>query len=294
MINKNILIAILARDCNKALKKNIPLVEELRKHFSNSKVVVVENDSKDGTKETLEKWEKESNNVTLIIKDNGTITIPRVSTNCPHPANSLFRISKMAYYRNLYMEYAKSLNENFDYLIVIDIDVENFSINGIVESIKNAPENWGGLFANGYISYNGIFPHYFDIYAYLPKCISNLSQKHDELYYYNRLLNKQLNKEKYIECNSAFGGLGIYKWQTIKDLSYKAIENNRSVRYEAICEHVPFNYAIIEKGFKNYICKRITVNYGKRSLYHILTYTLIPKNIFAWLYKLVKGRKFED
>ena len=49
-INKNIVIAALARDCDKSLSKIINLIEELRENFVWSKVVVVENDSKDNTK----------------------------------------------------------------------------------------------------------------------------------------------------------------------------------------------------------------------------------------------------
>ena len=76
MINKNIIIAALARDCEESLRTNIPLIEELRSHFSWSQVVVVENDSKDGTKGLLNDWKINFNDVTIISKDFGTKTIP--------------------------------------------------------------------------------------------------------------------------------------------------------------------------------------------------------------------------
>jgi hypothetical protein len=54
MNNQNIVIAALARDCEDSLRINIPVIEELRTKFLWSQVVVVENDSIDGTKELLE------------------------------------------------------------------------------------------------------------------------------------------------------------------------------------------------------------------------------------------------
>jgi hypothetical protein len=56
MINKNIIIAALARNCEDSLRINIPLIEKLRTQFSWSQVVVVENDSIDETKNLLNDW----------------------------------------------------------------------------------------------------------------------------------------------------------------------------------------------------------------------------------------------
>ena len=78
MIDKKIVIAALARDCNEALINNIPRIEKLRELFTESHVVIVENDSKDGTKDTLQKWqEKATKEQRQFHKPQMTIHIPQ-------------------------------------------------------------------------------------------------------------------------------------------------------------------------------------------------------------------------
>lgn len=296
MINKSILIAALARDCNKSIIKNIPRIENLRKQFQESHVVVIENDSKDGSKETLLKWKKESNYIDIIMNDFGTTTIPKNLSTYIKPSTSIYRISKMSRYRNMYMDYAKNANFNIDYLIVIDIDIADFSINGIIESINKAPNNWGGLFANGTIDFHGLTPYYYDTYAYIDLSdtqILNVSTA--KLFKNSKKINRMLRKREYIECISAFCGIGIYKWNIIKHLKYTCEKNrDRNSYLEAICEHIPFNKRIIEQGYKNYICRNMRVKYNeKRNIKHVIIYSIFPEKIFKLLYSIFKRKKFE-
>lgn len=283
MIDKSVVIAALARDCNESLRRNIPRIEQLRSHFRQSLVVVVENDSRDGTKETLKNWET----VDLIMNDFGTQTIPSGAGG----STSLHRIEKMARYRNIYMDFVRALDEQPDYLIVIDVDVENFLVEGIVKAIENAPQDWSALFANGQRFFKGAFPYFFDLYAYLPMdCNNEMSRKNDELFYESKRITKQLRKIEYLECLSAFGGLGVYKWDLIKNLNYQALPNTRSKMFEVICEHVPFNVQIA----KNYVCRDMKVNYGSRSLRHLIIYSILPTRLNTSLYKIIKGRPYGD
>jgi len=96
-LNKNVVIAALARDCEESLLRNIPLIEKLRKEFDWSHVVVIENDSIDKTKEILNKWSVECEGVKIISNDYGTITIPEKSIENPSPTTSFHRIEKTAY-----------------------------------------------------------------------------------------------------------------------------------------------------------------------------------------------------
>ena len=54
--DKSVVICALARDCSGALANNIPRIQELREFFADSEVIVIENDSKDNTKEVLASW----------------------------------------------------------------------------------------------------------------------------------------------------------------------------------------------------------------------------------------------
>lgn len=110
-VNKNVVIAALARDCEKPLLNNIPLIEELRARFVWSEVVVVENDSKDKTKQILHDWQSRSENVSIISQDFGTLTIPHKSTGVTSPTTTTYRIEKMAFYRNIYLEHIKAIKK---------------------------------------------------------------------------------------------------------------------------------------------------------------------------------------
>lgn len=292
MNEKKIVIAIMARDCRESLERNIPKIEQLRCNFKSSSVVVVENDSKDGTKELLKRWASESENINLIMNDYGTVTIPPAS-GIYDPLSSLYRIEKMARYRNLYIDYVKKMESTPDYLIVVDIDV-NFSVNGILHAIENAPSDWGGLFANGQIFWHGLFPYFFDMFAYLPCELNSVSRNGSEMFWDSRALTKRLRREDYIECCSAFGGVGVYKWDCVKDADYRTSKNERSQTNEALCEHISFNMAIVNFGYKNYICRSMKVNYGARSLKHILIYSVMPRKMYLFLYKIIKRKKYVD
>lgn len=292
-INKNLVIAALARDCGKALERNIPLIETLRKEFTWSYVVVIENDSKDNTKEILNKWSNNSDDVKIISNDFGTNTIPEKSWDNPSPGTSVHRIEKMVKYRNMYLNYIKGIKHPIDYVIVIDVDIESFSINGIIKSIKNANSDWGGIFANGItkkdflgFTFSKIL---YDIYAICEYpfqeerglIIRNKLENKDK-----RGIKKKIQKYNYYSVVSAFGGIGIYKYNLIKELKYCVVPDF-SNRNEALCEHIPFNLAIVKLGHKNYLANELSVIYGTHSFGSIIS-TFLPRNIFEPIYKFYK------
>jgi cellulose synthase/poly-beta-1,6-N-acetylglucosamine synthase-like glycosyltransferase len=116
IIQSNVTFAILARDCSHSLQKNIPKIECLRKYFKSSQVVVVENDSKDNTKDILKKWALFSNGIFLLMNDYGIQTIPDISKHNPYPVTSEHRIEKMVKYRNMYMDFIRCQAIQPDYL----------------------------------------------------------------------------------------------------------------------------------------------------------------------------------
>lgn len=272
-INKNVVIAALARDCAGPLSNNISLIEQLRDNFLWSHVVVVENDSKDNTKEILFNWERESKDVKIISKNFGVKTIPDQTAEMLSPSTSFYRIEKMAFYRNIYIDYIKSLNHKIDYVIIIDVDVETFSIDGIIKSIEEVNDNWGGIFSNGITKSNilGFSSEiYFDIFAVYEYPLRNFfSYTQKDLEKSFKTVNKQINKHNYYSVISAFSGIGIYKYEAIKNLRYEALRNIENSN-EAICEHIPFNAQIIKLGYKNYISKDLFVLYGSHNFGLIL------------------------
>ncbi|MFH6949110.1 hypothetical protein ACHRV6_11485 [Flavobacterium sp. FlaQc-51] len=290
MIDKDIVIAILARDCGKTLVKNIQLVEELRSYFRWSQVVVVENDSKDNTKALLFDWEQSKSGVKIISQDYNTLTIPNKTLNNINPLVSLFRIEKMTKYRNIYIDYIKQINHNIDNLIVIDIDVKSFSVEGIVDSILKCEGECGAIFAYGITVkkifnkvYSKIFYDLFAIQEYSMKNIPLFKSENSRDILRSISVNLKENEILY-KVISAFGGIAVYNYRAICDLEYKVVLNSFD-KNEAICEHIPFNAEIIKLGYSNYISKKMEVIYGEHSFIEIIKY-IIPRKIFNILLKV--------
>ena len=56
-LNKyTLVVCSIVRNAERGLVKNIPIIEEVCKHFKNYKIVVYENDSTDNTKSILKEW----------------------------------------------------------------------------------------------------------------------------------------------------------------------------------------------------------------------------------------------
>lgn len=284
-LNKNIIIAALARDCERPLLSNIPLIEKLRERFVWSEVVIVENDSKDKTKEILADWQARSENVSIVSQDFGTLTIPHKSTAVASPTTTSYRIEKMAFYRNIYLEHIKNIKTNIDYVIVIDMDIEHFDVENLIDSINNAPHDWGGIFANGVTNRNilgytsKIYYDIFAIYQY-PK-VKRFSYTEKSLHQTFKDINRKVNKREYFDIISAFGGIGIYKYDAIKSLNYVVV-NNMDRAGEAICEHIPFNEEIINRGYKNYIARKLSVIYGTHN-FGLIAKLYLPYDFLSFL-----------
>lgn len=286
MINKNIIIAALARDCENTLKTNIPLIESLRGKFLWSQVVVVENDSVDGTKDLLNAWKENYKGVTIISNDFGTKTIPDESDVIKSPRTSYQRIDKMVLYRNMYLDYIRELEHPIDFVIVIDIDVENISKSGLLEAIGSFDTQTGAIFSNG-ISVKktpmGWSKIYYDIFAVWEyPMLKEYNYSPESLARTFKSINRNVRKMPLYSVISAFGGVGIYNYNAIRDLRYKLVLNplNES---EAICEHIPFNQELIKQGFKNYIARDFEVIYERHNWILILK-RLLPAKLFNFLH----------
>lgn len=294
-INKNIVIAALARDCDKSLSKIINLIEELRENFVWSKVVVVENDSKDNTKNILFDWEKRKEGVKILSQDYGILTIPEQVNDQEKPLVSFHRIEKMAMYRNIYIKYINDIQHDIDNVIVIDIDVESFSVDSVVNSITKCRGNCGAIFANGIsvkrifnFAYSKIFYDVFAVYEYPMK--ENFTFTEETLSYTFESIVKKLKKNKHYRVISAFGGIGVYNYKAISSLHYKVVLNRLNER-EAICEHIPFNTDIIKLGYENFISREMEVVYDVGHSFGRILSHYMPKKVFYFLFFISKKIK---
>lgn len=292
MVEGTIVVGVLARDCVNSLVRNIPRVEQLGSLFTDYKVVVYENDSQDGTTELVQRWSAENPNVTAICETILQKTIPGKSGDCPYPAKSVSRISKMVGFRNRVLDEVRA-KYSPDYFMFIDIDIESFDPFSVVESIKRAPADWGALFANGHVYFankdGGETPSSFqyDAYAFLPAGVDFrktgdwvISKHFHDITAYT--FDEKLSEVPFLPCSSAFNGMGIYRWQAIDGLQYSVEQTGELKRANAcFCEHVPFNDAVRQRGFGLYVSREMEVVYFHKKETIVRRFTRWRQRLFV-------------
>ena len=236
-----IYIVGVCRDVATTLLKEI---ENLEKLFENSIIsfYVVESDSSDNTLEILEK-------IAGLKRNFNFTTAGALLERIP------LRTNRIAYCRNLYMEYLENVAHDQDLVVIADLDGANKDLtNARFNSILQR-DDWDVCTANQKFAY-------FDIWALRKDGWSN----GDWMSEYRELdasglkpstalrtalyskMKKIDEREPWIPVNSAFGGLGVYKFQIIRGLRYQG-----ELEGIPVCEHVPFNLDIRKRNGRLYI-----------------------------------------
>jgi hypothetical protein len=240
MINKNIIIAVCVRDCEPYLNKLFINIEKIQSIFFKTQVVFVESDSVDFTCEIITQYSIRNENVKIYNLG-----------NLAEKINS--RTDRIAYCRNIYLDFAEDQKNKFDYLLVLDgdaISTEVFSSESICSNFEKT--DWDMVTAN---QPNG----YYDIWALrhdklMPfDCWAEFSKygtrEAFEFYITSRFIRIS-PEEDWLSVASAFGGAGFIKIDSIKGSRHIGHSGNG----EPICEWVPFCKSLKEG------CAKIFVN----------------------------------
>jgi len=247
---------------------NIPIIEKLRSSFIESHVIVFENDSIDGTKQTLEQWRKNYENVNILTNDYNQVTIPTEYSNGINKYYSYHRISRLAEFRNNYLNAMNNLKIISDFVIVLDLDISNLNLNGIAHSFGLADE-WDVVCANGYSYSPALRKRYHDTYALIELGKENADQTEASIYQNHTIWSFLKPGLPLIPVYSAFGGLAIYHYNVLKDKKYLILKN-RDKRVEVRCEHFSLCQDIRNSGFT-----RIYINPNMTLCNHVLTWKVI-------------------
>lgn len=110
-------------------------IEAVGALFGDYEVLIVENDSQDGTRELLLQWAAENGRVTIL---GCGINAPSCSLPLPRPSSHSRKmpfIAKMATLRNMYLGFALR-NSSAEFLIVWDLDLEGrLFFDGVLHSV---------------------------------------------------------------------------------------------------------------------------------------------------------------
>lgn len=196
----NIVIAGLMRNASNNFYEFRKLACSIGRMFKSYNIVIYENDSSDNTVELLNEWKSQDDNFYYISE--------KVNNKNYGSVLTLERMQFMTYCRNRYLQY---IDDNFpetDYVIVLDCDIKDVLLNGILSSFGVDGE-WDCITSNG-IDFIGGTVIYYDISALV---VSGLMR--------NAYCATPIGgKNKMYGVDSAFGGLAIYRYPSIKGKKY--------------------------------------------------------------------------
>lgn len=276
--DKKIIFCGCIRDAGDELKTNIATIENIASYFIDYRVVVVENNSKDDSKEVLSNWASNNPKVIPLIFDfdeSKYQAIPK--DDCFHSAFSHRRLKKFIDYRNIYCDYVENkLDFVPDYYTVIDFDLRRIDIKGFITSFGSDVE-WDAVTANGYSYSATLKRRYHDTYPLFESWNQKDSQEKIDMY---RYAFEPLRKGMpFVRVASAYDGIAIFRAEIRIPIRYKIIFNNFG-GVEVLCEHVTIYKQLAEKGYD-----KIYINPNMEVYYQGITLKLIAKKIKD----LVKG-----
>lgn len=218
-------------------KRNIYSVVKKCKRY---KVILLENDSKDNTREKLLQWVSEDINVVVL---GCGVNVKKCSINDIKNVNDKDygkrRIDKMIYLRNIYLRYIYENYSDYDYTIVYDYDLKLVCYkDGLYKAFYN-------LYTDN--SINVLSPYAFkyfnfwlyewyrllDSYAFVKE---NPQDKDDYLDDSKKrtYCDKIAKKGKLFKVTSSFGAMNIYRMSALLQKYYRTYE----IGDKAVCEHV--------------------------------------------------------
>lgn len=243
---KRVLFAGLVYNSEKSILNTLQYIEHAAKEAcSFYKIVMLESNSTDRTRQVLEGWQKTSVENHVVLSENRS-------------KNAKNRYQKMAMLRNNLLQYFRQDHniQKYDLLIMIDADIQgSVDVPALIDCIKESPEQYDVLASNGLHKWPGKwFPcpkvgewQYYDYLAFRDQnnkqtCIGNVTRR--------------------IPVKSAFGPLCIYRttiFEQLKDLHY---DEGKHVNQ---CEHLPFHKKITDQGYRFFLDANLKIYYQSNS-----------------------------
>ena len=251
--NAKIMILGLAKDVALQIVNEIESLRASFSDFSQVGFLIIESDSSDSTLDKLRFLES-------AIPNFSYITLGQLSNEIPN------RVDRISHCRNVYLSEFES-NSNFsayDYVAVADLDGVNKDLTR--EAVRSCwvRSDWAACAANQSAPYYDVYalrhetwsPNDCWIYeAELRASGLNPVSSREKAIYSRQIVIPQ--NSPWLEVDSAFGGLCIYRKSAIADCRYSSYTSTGV----PVCEHVEFHAQVKSKGGKIFINPRL-VNSG--------------------------------
>lgn len=240
----SVIVVGIVRDIEKSFNRDFQRISESLRNFSGIEWHLVESGSTDASEAVLEIYANRFENFTF--------------QHLVHE-KAFSRTENMANARNAYLNYLRtdSRLDKYDYVIMADFNNLNNKLNAeAVESIFDN-DSWDVVTANQSGRYYDAWalrhplwsPNdcweqhaFFRRYSKFPESAITFSMR-------SRMLRIPVDSE-WIEVDSAFGGLAIYKSSVLKSNAFYVGVTSEGKR---VCEHVPFHSVLRSHGARIFI-----------------------------------------
>lgn len=248
LLNTRLVVAATVRSCADKIKDDVANLSLALSLFRDVHWFIVESDSTDSTVQVLKELSE-------MLPNFSYVSLGQLESELP------LRTQRIAHCRNRYLEEIRS-NPTLSasgLLVVADLDGAQSLVTkeGVMSCF--ARDEWGACTANQ----GGL---YYDIWAlrhpvwspndcWEQSAFLQANQvSADKARYssvYSRMIEIPLHSD-WIEVESAFGGLGIYKMQYIGTASYVGVRQGGVMGGQS-CEHVHFHQSIRSNGARLFI-----------------------------------------
>lgn len=242
----NVVFAGLARDCALTLPAIFEAIEGFQDELDDWGYVFFENDSVDSTKELLCDFERKHNRG--LIR-----SFPNLASEITS------RTARIAMLRNACLDaiFASSRLSEFNFLVLMDLDAVNEQIDRsrIMKILATEEPHWDAVFANQSGPYYDIWALRHatwspdDCWKRVRERPSGMSKEEAIQKYVNERRVVLPADSGFVEVDSAFGGLAVYRLSALRGCRYVGLDESG----HDICEHVAFHECIRKKGGRLYI-----------------------------------------
>lgn len=235
--NKNLILCTCVRDAENNVNNIKKVYRYFSRFFNKVKLLVMENDSIDKTRERL--LELKTHIDIDIIGCGLNSNVCSMKLNNDRTSRNYKRFRRMAIIRNELISHVNKIQSDYNYCVIFDGDTKiNIDTNGLLESMYHLEYNKNidaiSCYGLGYASLC-VLNKMYDGIAYKPIYNDNLI---------NLLTTFRLRN--LIKVKSSFNGLCIYKLPFTDEIKYDIKTKE--------CEHISFN-----KNFNIYLNPRFIV-----------------------------------
>ncbi|BDC34788.1 hypothetical protein Noda2021_07460 [Candidatus Dependentiae bacterium Noda2021] len=216
---EKVLILGVGKNIAHCLTTMIAKIETLGNCFSDYRVFIYENNSTDATADILEQWTLNNAKVTVISEYVSGDELHKRTQGHALRDQAPCRMELIAYARNqVLMQAMDSAYDDYSLVVMTDLDFQRgWQVDDIIASL-NVTDQWDGIAANGL---NGDHYHY-DRYAFRDDQFPLGPELIGEEFWRIRLEQPIyfLPGTPLRKVYSAFGGVAIYKRESLRDCYY--------------------------------------------------------------------------